>query len=195
MHTLLLHLFDIIWVSNIYSHLNLLIMELFKRDFQLRFVLILFVLLFASSCGDDELEESDGIVGKWMLKEMKMELRMIDDGVTIISNGVGTNNNPENYLMFKDDNTFNEKSRIEMTFKGSANGKEHNYVQTVGSEMPEQGKWSIKGDKITFTGGGETVVYSIQTLNKSTLKLYADHAASGATGGEYFRMTLVYSRL
>lgn len=63
--------------------------------------------------------------------------------------------------------------------------------------MPEQEKWSIKGDKITLIGGCETTVYVIQTLTKSTLKLYGDETLNpiGGSSGDYFRMTLVYSRL
>ena len=201
MHALLLHLFDIIWVSNIYSHLNLLIMELFKRDFQLGFVLILFVILFSCS-SDDVLEKSDGIVGKWMLKEMKMELRTTEDGETMISTGVGTNNSPENYVVFKDDNTFSGKSgTMEMAFTGSVNGEEFNYSQSVGSDIPGQGKWSKEGDKITISDTEETSVYIIQTLSKSTLKLYGDHTLNDFSEdddfseGDYFKMTLIYSRL
>lgn len=95
-------------------------METFKRNFRLGYVLILFVLLFASSC-DDDLEESDGIVGKWMLKEMKMEFKATDDGETIVGTGVGTNNNTENYVIFKIDNTVDAMSSVvQMAITGTA---------------------------------------------------------------------------
>ena len=172
-------------------------METFKRNFRLGCVLILLVLLFASSC-DDDIEESDGIVGKWMLKEMKMEFKATDDGEVIVGTGVATNNNAENYVIFKDDNTVNANSSVvQMVVTGSVDGEKVSYVQPLGANIPEQGSWSIKDDKITLIGGEETAVYVIKTLTKSTLTLYGDETLNPISGspGDYFRMTLVYSRL
>ena len=178
----------------VYTFINIVklkVMETFRRSFRLGYVLILFVLLFSCS-SDDDLKTSDGIVGKWMVKEMKMELRSTEDGETLISIGEAINNNPENYIVFNDDNTLkSHMTSVKMTFKGTLDGEAFNYVLDFKSDLPELGKWSKEGDKITISDTEETSVYTIQTLNKSTLKLYGELSE----GGDSFKSTLVYSRL
>ena len=185
-------------------------MKVFRVSFELGFVLILSVLLFScSSDDDDNLKTSDGIVGKWMLTEMKMEFQSTDtskegDVELMIGTGVATNNKAENHVVFKDDNTLvSNEGEMEMRVQGSLNGENMNYVVNTGSDVPEVGTWSKSGDKITIVGGGETSVFMIQTLNRTTLKLYTDHLISDFSGedavnvaaGDYFKMTLVYTRL
>lgn len=190
-------------------------MKVLKKGFGVGFVLILSVLLFSCSGDvldlvDDFFNPKDDLVGKWMITEMKMEMQLTEtteDGVVVvIGTGVATNNKPENHVVFKDDNTLtSNEGEMEMRFKTTVNGEEMNYVANTGSDVPEGGTWSRSGDKITIVGGGETSVYVIQALDKNTLKLYTDHLLSdfseegedgiNVAAGDYFKMTLVFSKL
>lgn len=171
-------------------------------------VYLLFIILPLSllSCSsDDDSGTSSEIVGKWMNAEIHIEGEYVVAGMgTATMTGIATDNDPENYTVFHADNTLETHPKpMEMMIMVTIMGVEEAYEQEVNIDIPQFGQWQKEGDTLTISSEGETLDYTIEMLNASTLKISTDtiYTELPTEGGlelpdlDTFKMTIVFSRL
>lgn len=181
-----------------------------KRFFYLLFTIT--ALSFSSCSSDDDSSNPDNnggisadILGKWMITEMAVEANMNVEGIVIEMTGVAPNNDPENYTIFRADNTI-EVNPLPMTMTMTIKimGETTTDTQVVNVVLPQAGTWMQEGETLTIQeDGGDPQDFRILTLSNSTLVLTTDNLydtfpmEDGFEPGpeDTFKMTFSFSRL